>query len=264
MCPQSIIGSTTVLHGLDVSSHNDSLPWDTFSIVSQFVIVRATYGTTTDTSAAQHIADGRDAGVIVGAYHTFDPSLPIQDQIDAFNGALDTLAITDGDMIPAIRLAGTVQNPLDSNASDSAQQFADGIAATWADCLVGCSIRDFEAMGSPDWISSYSLWASHLPGVQIDGPATPGGMQYRIWSYTARRYVPGGWWVHPGLPGAISHDWALDPLPTIQPVPPPFQGHPRPRPRAATPASAPTLDVASSTIDWTSYDKSIAILGINS
>lgn len=66
--------------GIDISHHQATTP----SLAGlEFLFARATYGTSPDRLYAQHIANARRAGLVVGAYH-FGRNQPVADQVDAF------------------------------------------------------------------------------------------------------------------------------------------------------------------------------------
>ena len=68
-------------HGFDVSHYQPTTP----SLTGQdFLIAKATEGTAVDSKYAYHIANGKKAGVILGAYHFNRSDVSIDAQVAAF------------------------------------------------------------------------------------------------------------------------------------------------------------------------------------
>lgn len=88
--------------GIDVSSFQDMDKANFNSMVGEvdFVIARATYGTSRDRSFVEHINWSRERYFRVGAYHFFRQTQDYQAQLDAFCKAMDAARIGVGDIIP--------------------------------------------------------------------------------------------------------------------------------------------------------------------
>jgi hypothetical protein len=143
------------LRGIDVSKWQTATP----SLAGlDFLIARASIGTTTDPMYAKHIANARAKGLVVGAYHFGYTEVPMASQVDTF-----VRAAGDVDLY-AIDVEGT-HAPTPSQT----RQFIAGMHARGKRCGLYHSLSGFFDVGQDfDWVAK---WSSTPPA------------KYDIWQY---------------------------------------------------------------------------------
>lgn len=147
-----------MLNGIDISTYQTTTP-DLTGL--SFVWARATYGTSTDARYAQHAADVRHAGLVLGAYHYWQLG-DAAAQVAAF------LSVARGADLLAIDLEGA-----DSGTSTAHSQVSDMIARLHsAGRKVGLyhSLSGYPSLGQDyDWVA---YWGT-----------TPPPMPWAFWQY---------------------------------------------------------------------------------
>lgn len=190
-------------YGVDVSHYQapnapGGIRWSALAASGcSFAMVRATYGTSRDPSAAQHVAQARAAGIAVGLYHFFRFSQSITDQLAAFGSVALACAIRVGDIAPAIDIEDD-GGPVLPSWSDSACVLAQGMTANFGDCTIYITQRGFGELGKPAWVLERGLWVAHYTGAPA--PATPGNADWDMWQHRV------GPWAFQGPGGAYAPD----------------------------------------------------------
>lgn len=175
-----------MLRGIDVSRYQDpaAVPWDALAKVGAFCIVRITYGTRRDEKASAHIARARAHGIRVGAYHFFRASLPVADQLDAFQAA--ALAADYGkpaDIVPAVDWEDDGKAPILPAHAPLAEELCGEFAQEYGSPLLYLTQRDWSRVGRPSWVLGYPLWVAHYSAPSRLEPATPAGVPWAIWQH---------------------------------------------------------------------------------
>lgn len=88
-----------MLHGADVSKYQGKIDWDAFAPQLDFVFMRATFGTATDTQFARNRAEAARSGLVRGYYHFGEPSEDATQQARFFCDAVGTLAPGEMDLV---------------------------------------------------------------------------------------------------------------------------------------------------------------------
>lgn len=222
--------------GVDVSAHQNpaSLPWDKFAASTDFVIARASYGTMRDTALVEHVKRTRGIGKKVGSYHFFRPSQPVQAQLDVLLAQLDLIKLGPGDIVPALDIeldpftADAAHYPAPTAVSKAWQepvrQILSALKDKFGNALVYITQREFNMLGSPEWLLSFPLWTAHYTSAAK--PATPGNRPFTIWQNFVGPFNPvnaGGYdKAHPVLDQNRAVDLPLiGALPFLPPVPQP-------------------------------------------
>lgn len=212
-----------LLYGCDVSHYQSTsapagVAWPTLAKGSQFVLVRASYGTWKDPSAIGHIGRGRDAGMQVGLYHFFRSSQPIADQLSVFCAVAHDVGLRAGDICPMLDVEddGAKGPKIDPSWQPTVQAMVDGLVSAFGAVLIYMTQRDFGRLGKPAFILDHELHVAHYTGAPA--PATPGNKPWRIWQHRIGPYVANG----PGGafdPQLLDQDRGVDPLPKALRVP---------------------------------------------
>lgn len=210
------------LHGIDVSHHNRP-DWGRIARTSQFCWCRATYGTMRDRLVASHVAAARQSGLQVGLYHFFRPTQDADEQADAFLSVCDSVGIGDGSLVHALDVeADTYPNhqPVSKGWEPRVRRVADLLSQdAGQSCVVYTTQREWSQLGNPTWIRNHPLWVAHWIGTHE--PTTPLDCNWAIHQYRVGTYDP--WESHhaggPTQLGALDHNRARQPLPTIRTTP---------------------------------------------
>lgn len=87
--------------GADVSEYDDPIDWPKLALAKPFVIMRASHGLHHDVTFVAYWAEAKKLGLVVGAYHYVDPTLPFADQLRYF---VQTVKLQKGDLYPILDL----------------------------------------------------------------------------------------------------------------------------------------------------------------
>lgn len=224
-------------YGIDVSKYQSTtapggVPWSLLAQTTDFVIVRATYGTYRDPSAVAHVRAARAVGMQVGLYHFFRASQSTVDQLAAFCAQALACGIRVGDICPALDIEDDPKvTDISPAISDAAEAMCSGLVASFGECLAYITQRDFGRMGKPAWVLDRPLWTAHYTGAAK--PATPGNKPCVIWQHRVGPYQADG---QGGAfkPMVLDQDRALLPIPACTRIPgatgsaPPPQDGPEP------------------------------------
>lgn len=204
----------TLLYGCDVSTYQSPALVDWTK--RDFGIVRATYGTSRDKRALEHVARIRGAGKTVGLYHFFRADQAVAKQADTFLQVAHEAGLGPGDILPCIDVEdfpGHQLGPGDTMALAAFEAALKGFGGV----VYYVTQRDWHRLGKPAWMLEKPLWVAHYPSKgstkPLAKPATPNAAPWRIWQ----------WLVGPlGVslqqhdhPQAVDQNVATSPLPTI-------------------------------------------------
>jgi lysozyme len=142
------VATTDGPRGVDVSHHQASTP----SLVGfDFLIARASIGTTTDRMYATHIKNARAKGLVVGAYHFNWSTLPVAAQVKTF---LDKAGDVDLYFLD-VEYAG---NGVNAFSRAQATDFIQRVRATGRKCGLYMSESAFYANVPNDyrWVANWS------------------------------------------------------------------------------------------------------------
>jgi lysozyme len=196
VCP-----AVSVLEGVDVSEYQGTtIDWNTVRASGRaFAYARASVGTShLDSSFAQHYAAIKAAGLLRGAYHTFDATVDANMQANSFLSTIGTLQ--PGDLPPALDIEqqGTLytgQHTVSVSLLQAgiAQWMTRVQAATgrtpivYSAALLLQQALSSSTSGDPLWIVNWGVACPTLPA---------GSHQWVYWQYSSTGTVP-------GIPGAI-------------------------------------------------------------
>jgi len=197
-------------YAIDVSHHQnpEALPWEKIYRGSvDLVIARAAYGADyMDPAMEEHLAHARSIGAKVGAYFFFRASQPWIQQAQTLEDALVRANYGTGDVVPALDIEPDPLPDLQEVTpawSESCRLFTEAIRASFGECLVYITQRDWHAMGSPSWVLDRPLWIAHYTAAPT--PASPGDnacAEVPMWQHRVGPFVRGGQGgVFPGTTG---------------------------------------------------------------
>jgi hypothetical protein len=198
-------------YGIDVSHYQSTVapggvPW---SLLKQsgcsFAMVRATYGTSRDERATEHVRAARAVGMAVGLYAFFRIAQPVTDQLAAFCAQALACGIRVGDIAPACDIEddGSTGPKVVPAWADAAAVFVGGLVANFGETLVYITQRDFGRLGKPAWVLDRPLWVAHYSAAAK--PATPAGADWAIWQHRVGPWAmngPGGAYAANGKPAS--------------------------------------------------------------
>lgn len=86
--------------GIDLSHHNKVTNWDSVAKTIDFVIIKATEGSTfKDPCFKSYWRNAKKHNIIRGAYHFFKPGVPGDEQFENFK---NTVNLSQGDFVPVL------------------------------------------------------------------------------------------------------------------------------------------------------------------
>ncbi len=191
-------------YGIDVSHFQAPLQVKACAGKVSFVMVRASFGAALkDDRCVDHVQAARTIGVAVGLYHFFRPSQSVRAQFNVLCEMAELAGIHEGDIVPALDIErdpfdGEHGRDVDRGWSEPAMYLTDMIVERFGDCIAYVTHREWQAMGSPDWVLDRPLWTAHYTNAAV--PSTPGGKQATIWQHRVGLFDPNG----PG--GYFEHD----------------------------------------------------------
>lgn len=202
---------------VDLSHHQApaSVPWETMRGRVDAVICRAGYGAARDRHVTEHVARAREIGAKLGLYLFFRPSQPVDVQFARLVDVAAAVRLGPGDIVPAIDIERDPVPSPGENVSPAweprCRELVDRVAATWGDCLVYITQREWGQLGKPLWVLERPLWVAHY--TTASAPATPGGQRPVLWQHRVGPFDPSG----PG--GTYEPAAALDQSRILAPLP---------------------------------------------
>lgn len=207
-------------YALDLSHHQNpaTLPWDTFAGKVDAVIARASYGSELrDRHCVEHINRARSLGAKVGVYHFFRPHQPVSKQWGMFRSQCDYVGLREGDIVPALDIEHDPLPkpglPVTPDWSGPAQELSALIGATYGECMIYITQREWVMLGKPQWVLDRPLWVAHYTGAPK--PATPGGRPSVLWQHRVGPFVPNGAGGYVKDAPVLDQNRILAPLPLI-------------------------------------------------
>ena len=207
-------------YGVDVSKYQDPARPDgvhTWAQLAQlgceFAMVRATYGTSRDSRAVEHvrqIRQLRSTGIQLGLYLFFRHDQLVTDQIAAFCSQALACGLQVGDLAPAIDIEqdGPHGEALHPGWVPALEALVSGLVALFGACFVYETQAGFSQLGKPGALLSVPQWVAHYTGAP--SPAAPGSGPWAMWQHRVGPFVvdgPGGVYTpdgrpwKPGMPG---------------------------------------------------------------
>jgi GH25 family lysozyme M1 (1,4-beta-N-acetylmuramidase) len=218
-------------YGIDVSHfQNPAAPagvsWEELGKRSTFAIVRATYGSSPDKRAADHVHAARIEAFQVGLYHFFVASQSVEQQLDVFCSQAVRCGIGKGDILPALDVEDDGPRVVSPTMEPLLKRAADIMVSEFGGCLIYITQRDWHRLGKPAWVLDHPLWVAHY--TNGPKPATPGNVAPAIWQYRVGPYAHGAPFVlkEASAPNALDHNIADRELPLCTSWPTAHDGTP--------------------------------------
>ncbi len=177
-------------YGIDVSHHQGSIDWNRVVEASRenglpirFAMIKATEGSTfTDPDFSWNMAHAKQAGLVCGAYHFYNPGTSPQKQAAHY---INTVSLQKGDFVPII----DVERSGRSSAAlrRELKVFVDEIKSHYGVTPIIYSSAKFQSR----YLDSYELnecpfWVAHY---YVARPATE--RNWTIWQFSDRASVDG-------------------------------------------------------------------------
>ena len=182
-----------LIHGVDISSYDGDVEWNTLAKTKNFAFIRVSHGTLPDTAFQTNWAGAKSSGMIRGPYHYFRPDQDAQQQLTNFINAVGRLEL--GDLAPVI----DVEEP--SLWNKIAQKDRVGLIVNWLEgverafgivpyvYLSPSFITDVLGVENVQPLAKYKLWIANY---NVRQPTIP--QPWRAWSfrqYDAKGVVAG-------------------------------------------------------------------------
>jgi lysozyme len=179
--------------GIDVSSWQDpnKLNLPEIAKTHSFLIARATYGVASDPTFRAHIRNARAAGMTVGAYHFFRQTQGWGEQLASYQGELDAVGLTSGDLVPVVDLEWNERYDGKVRAdvfNSQGRALVEELRNRYGDCYVYLSPGFFQTLGKPEWLLKAPWWIAHY--TNETAPWCP-FKEWDIWQYTSKGRVVG-------------------------------------------------------------------------
>lgn len=203
------VPATSTLTGIDVSQWQPAALVDYAALAEdglKFVVARACYGTSPDSSFALHVDRARRAGLQVGGYAFFRQHQEWPRQFALLISQLDAAGLGAGDIVPAIDLetnSSGYDGPLDPAAHNGGgRALVEAVAERSGEALCYLSPGHWLELGRPAWITQpgVALWVADWRAG--DGPRWPADGAWALWQSSAT-------YRSPAFPrGPLDHDMA--------------------------------------------------------
>lgn len=223
-----------LLFGLDVSHHNaDSvIPWGAVggSGPVSFLVHKASEGKYHDAKAQERVARARDLGAVVGIYDFWRADFEPDVQWATFHAVSEhAVCLGQGDLLPVLDFEHpdpiTKRPKLNALDALNAKKWCDAAVQCYGGAILYISYWTWHDVGSPAWMLDFPMWIARYPGHQLATPEVPGGKPWRMWQYNVKPWSwsgggfdlsnPAAWKIQSQAPGALDHNVATKPLPTI-------------------------------------------------
>lgn len=202
--------------GIDVSEFQNTIDWSQVQKAGvEFAYIRATEGTTIqDADFVQNWQGAEKAGVLVGPYHYFTTSSPVQSQIDNFVSELKK--VDAGNLPPVLDVEDAIQftNYTVPQRIAMIQQWLDGVQQQTGlqPMLYMSSNFSSTVLGNTAQFDKYKLWvADYTTAAQpvVPQPWTT----WNFWQHADNGQVP-------GITGDVDMDYFNGPLKSLSTTPP--------------------------------------------
>lgn len=189
------------VEGIDVSKYQGtSIDWTKVAATKRFVYIRLSYSRSLDRQGATNWDNAKKAGILVGGYHFFRNSTPVDKQVAAFLKIFQGDRKHDGSLPPALDLEWDKQGaPVKTDAAkrdyiQKAHAWLEAVEAHTGQTPIIYTGPSFWAeIGNPTTLEKYPLWvAKHAKKPRLP----PAWADYLFWQYSHKGVVP-------GLPGKI-------------------------------------------------------------
>jgi GH25 family lysozyme M1 (1,4-beta-N-acetylmuramidase) len=213
----------TELKGCDVSQwqHPALVHWDRLD----FGIVRASCGSKLDTQVTGHCRAIEAAGKLLGCYHFFCATVPVQAQLLAFKNACSGSKMT---LIPWVDVEDYPGHQIGPADVKPLSDFVVSVLDWAGECGIYISQLNWHRLGKPAFVLQRPLWVPHWPAkgsrTRLTKPATPGNVKAQIWQCMVGPQPWGNLQDNTNR-GAVDQDVAFEPLPLLVVRPTKFE-HP--------------------------------------
>jgi len=182
--------------GIDVSHHNGAIDWNLAREAGvEFAFMKATEGATfVDKNFKRNYAGAKAAGILVGAYHFFQPRISVSRQVENLTRVYDVAA--DGDLPPVIDVedASLWRGLSRKESADLTLAFIDGVRERLGShvhpIVYASSSFVGDVLGGDARLKEHPLWLAHYTSASRPRVPAPYGF-WTFWQYTDRGRVAG-------------------------------------------------------------------------
>lgn len=177
------------IHGIDISHHQGDIDWSAVKSTEKqeypirFVFMKATEGGDyKDRRYADNYRQAREAGLICGAYHFYNPNTDPIRQADFF---ILQARLTKGDLVPVLDIERKPRNKAQLQAD--LKKFLNRLEQHYGvKPIIYTSYKYMERYLDAPEFSAYPLWIAHY---YVDALNYKGS--WRFWQHTDYGTVPG-------------------------------------------------------------------------
>lgn len=173
------------VHGIDVSAYQGHIDWPEVARHRvRFAFIKASEGATLrDARFARNWRDARDAGVLRGAYHYFQPNRDGQAQANLF---ARTVPLAPGDLPPVLDVEAANFHDVAVLRREVAR-WLRLVEARYGVRPILYSNHSFYQRHLAGHFDAYPLWLAHY---EVTRPVLPRS-KWIIWQHSDESYVPG-------------------------------------------------------------------------
>lgn len=158
--------------GVDVSAYQapDRMNWEQLRALGySFAYIRGVrMGREVDVNAVAHVARARAAGMRVGLYAFFVPTIPSADQCSVMLDAHQACGMRPGDLAPALDLESYGANHSGPAWVGPAVSILDYYTTRWGAAVRYHNVADWHGMGRPAALQRFPLWlADYTPPADL-------------------------------------------------------------------------------------------------
>jgi lysozyme len=179
----------TIVEGIDVAQYQGAINWSSVATAGKkFVFIRATDGTTNDTTFTTNWSGAKSAGIKRGPYHFFRSNIDADDQADAF---LARFTLETGDLPPVINVEDNTGALAYAQYSNALSVFISRVAAATGKMPIiytGSSFWNSTLNGCTSF-SSCPLFIAHYTAIKPT--ITTSWSTWRFWQYSSSGSVSG-------------------------------------------------------------------------
>lgn len=172
------------LLGLDVYHLDDIQSWSKMINGGYYyVFIKASDGLSTDPKGQEYFNAAKAAGLIVGLYHFYEPSIDISSQAAHFQSVINNIGLAKTDLPPVFDFERADGNFSSTDAANCFLFLRDIQQSSGRLPLLYCSDSTPAAINNPSWLSQYPLWVARYGAAPRN--------QYVFWQKSESATIPG-------------------------------------------------------------------------
>jgi len=160
------------------SPETSGIDYDKLAANISLAVLRSTIGRYDDLRYDENVAELGVRGVPVGAYHYFYPDYDVDEQVEAFNLAVDAT----GAVLRVVDVEADTTTLSQGQYAAAVKRFIDGAEI---DTIYSSAYKWEKLIGAfgDSWVNNYKLWVAHYTLLPV--PLLPKGWNtWHYWQYT--------------------------------------------------------------------------------